>query len=367
MGKLIVLRHLRPDVQGAKAETLGPLYWRRHANQSASYDVKRSMTSVYFENEEGQQYASRRRRRVGTNGKDSGPAPFRCRWIGENSGDKDFEVHVDIEPAAADGEVADVPLAQREMQNFVDGSLGAEAMASKYGHNSTQTEALAKSIQGIKSAGLKPCLSASFSRTSFVHIDKASIGHATIDEELVFRDEAKSQGNIAWCLAATGKGSTVDGIPGAILRVQVGEKGAMAPLVYALEALDLRSVPGFSKALHGTALLRRSIAVPLPPWCPGGADKGVIQEGEGSDASKGQALTEEIPKVATPAKATKGGDKQSVAATEKSGFRARLRACWAKIDSSTVEVAGKARELRVDSKTPMANERTLLRWKKERR
>merc|ERR1712232_1373532 len=132
-------------------------------------------------------------------------------------------------------------------------------------------------------------------------------------------------------------------------------------------------VPGFSKALHGTALLRPALAVPLPAWCPQGAapvgtplgtfmasslerDRIGLEEPGDRDARAVRVAEHkasgDTPPAAKPA--AKPEDAPKPAAKPKVMPAATQKAAPKPVTADT--------PLRCDKKTPMANERTLLRW-----
>merc|ERR550525_1053546 len=89
----------------------------------------------------------------------------------------------------------------------------------------------------------------------------------TVDEELVFADEAAA-GADSWCCSAREASVAANqrrvAYTNVVLRLRLPE-GAGNDLLDALK-LRLRPSPEFSKALTATALLRRDLALPLPPW-----------------------------------------------------------------------------------------------------
>jgi len=381
LAKAAILEHLRPDVPGAKAPTLGPLHWRRHSNQSASFDFKRQVTQVYFDNARGEQYAERRRRRVAVaapsgstaileSGGSASSAPFRCRWVGDNTGGPDFEVHVDVEGAPE----IDVPLAQRDASRLASGALDQKAAASIHGHGLEQSQALVGVVKSVQDSSMRPIVSVSFSRSTFVGDAPSEsstpaegvVATATMDEELSFKDEPQGSRGKAWCHAASSStsGVSVEGFPGAILRLREGRDGSLAPLLKELTALGARPVPGFSKALHGTVLLHRKLAVPLPPWCPGDSSEASVDltlAPPHDQPAVGSGALATVPAEAARSQAATSESVEPTSAEQPASSSSFLRRLCSQITKPFEDPAHEL-ALRVDAKTPMANERTLLRW-----
>lgn len=360
--KAAILRHSRPDVHGARTE-MGPSYWR--LDQSASFDFRRPVTHVYFENGQGEQYTERlMQRTVRPSSTQAGSMIlFRCRWVGLNTKElenrPEVEVHVDVDSA----DTVDIVLEQKNLAAFITGSLDPTAASSRRGQplDAAQQRALASVSASIVAHGLQPRLSAAFSRSTFVcDAADASAGPVlTLDEELSFRDEFAPQGKDIWCCAMSEVGTDVEGLPGAILRVRPRSQGLSASLLESLAALRLQPVPGFSKALHGMVLLHPAQAVPLPPWCPKSASVGAVMGASlmAAQASDAGVTATPAPSTAAPPKnkPDKAAQKPKPAAPPPPPIGVMSRLC-------SIFGEPEDKDLTIDSKTPMANERTLLRW-----
>lgn len=291
------------------------------------------LVHIFLEGTAGDQYAERYKRRVGGFAAAAGPAGvlLYCRVgeppEGEGGAPGDpanpkhmVEIFVEDEKCST----SSFSVQQSAMTALLEGKV-----EPKVGGPAAQAAATA-----IVQGHLKPAVSASFNRSSFSA--KAGPELVSIEENLSFRDEAALLDPKAWCFAASKSkvGSWASAqveFPGAILKVWLPPAGAKSLLsLLNLGDLDLKPVPGFSEGLHGMAVLHRELATPLPPWIPSDT---LTPADKRSTLLEPPRAEQPAPKKATEVKAAKKPKK----------------------DES-------ADKLKVDCKTPMAIERTLLRW-----
>eukprot|EP00929_Paragymnodinium_shiwhaense_P053677 TRINITY_DN2688_c0_g1_i2.p1 TRINITY_DN2688_c0_g1~~TRINITY_DN2688_c0_g1_i2.p1 ORF type:complete len:722 (-),score=173.05 TRINITY_DN2688_c0_g1_i2:226-2391(-) len=367
--KALILRHFRVWGTEEGSKDFGPFHLRSAPGAPAfPSEVKRPVTCVYFDNAEGDQYKERRQRLVERTQGAENDDVFRCRWVGENNGGSDFEVAVDTESSPP----CDVTLGQRDVRTLVAGTLNVPAAARSYGLNAQQEQALSRVLGTIQRRRLRPVLSASFSCTTYLQ-DGASTRSVTLEEDITFRKESPGSDAKTWC-TAVGQQETapsvtaIRGVAGAILRVYGGE--GSGPLLSDLMSLEseLRELPCFSKALHGTAILRPALAQPGLPWLPEGDPSAHKRDRHLSDWILDPAAAAPATAPSTEAKPSKDKAVRSKAPVlgrgyaggppERAGFFTRLLACC----GAGSQARGSDKTLRVDAKTPMANERTLLRW-----
>eukprot|EP00429_Kryptoperidinium_foliaceum_P019315 CAMPEP_0176040592 /NCGR_PEP_ID=MMETSP0120_2-20121206/20128_1 /TAXON_ID=160619 /ORGANISM="Kryptoperidinium foliaceum, Strain CCMP 1326" /LENGTH=639 /DNA_ID=CAMNT_0017373989 /DNA_START=27 /DNA_END=1946 /DNA_ORIENTATION=- len=357
--KLALLQKLSPVGAMCKAKTTQAT---RDTSRMVS-KLSRRTVHIYLEGASGNQYAERYRRRVEGSAAASGSGVLlRCRLAAAQDGepgtiedltDPEHEAEIDVEDEA--GRVTMARLPQRLMNALMEGTVDAK-------HRSPASLAAA---EVIKRDGLRPAVSASFIRSSFAADSKDSAAPelVSIDEAIFFRDEAALADTKAWCFAASKTGAAtvaspqVD-FPGAVLRVWLPpQESAELIRMTGLEKFDLQHVPSFSEAMHGMALVHRELATPLPPWIPSETLTPTYQR---------SSLF--IPKAA-PAPALGGAGAGKAAGKPKEGektaaggapgggsFRRTLMCCAGR------SARAPDMRLKVDCKTPLAIERTLLRW-----
>jgi len=356
--KVALLKRLAPAARQVRIPTTSTT----RSTGNFSYDFHRKVSQVFFDSAQGDQYAERYRRNLAT---DQGRPPtklLQCSWVIE--GDRESEVSLTVEDERR--EVSEAQLPHREMPSLLAGTLDAAAVAAKGGVSpqdvQQQQSALEAGLAAIKDGGLRPSVSASFLRYSYVVESSAGAVEAvTVDEELIFRDEASAAGR-EWCLAAGGK-HTEEEFPGAVLRVRLPDAAASA-LLEGLRDLDLRPISGFSVALHGTALFHRQLAVPPPPWIPserlpstsasGFQLPGRRRTGKAEEASS-SASTAMPPQKPKPKVSAAEAAKQPAAQAADAKQRG-----WLCFPRPAAEQPDK--KLFVDVKTPLASERTVARW-----
>mmetsp|Transcript_35230 Transcript_35230/g.114058 ORF Transcript_35230/g.114058 Transcript_35230/m.114058 type:complete len:654 (-) Transcript_35230:122-2083(-) len=365
--KVALLKVLEPAATIIKAKTNQGT--RDTSRVTAEFSQK--LTHVYFESNRGDQYAERLRRRIGGFAAATGPvgvllqchaAPPPLVEAGAPGDPSDPYHEVSVEIQDETYKVSTFSLQQKLMPAFLAGKATSNSPLEKMAAETIQKEQL------------RPAVSSSAFRSSFTSASsagKAGVALVSIDEQVTFRDEAALADDKAWCFAAsrTGAASTswsqVD-FPGAILRIWLPASSANSLLgLLGVPDLDLKPVPGFSEALHGTALLHRELANPLPPWIPSetlvpaagrstlvvsphGDEKGSLDVA-GAKSQRVDKKTSEDKKV--------GFLKPTEAARS-------LRRTWCAMCAGG-DAAAPARadpKLIVDCKTPMAIERTLLRW-----
>lgn len=349
--KVALLKVLEPAAQKVRIPTTSTM---RSAG-SYSYDMGRKLSQVFFDNPRGDQYAERYRRNLPAmeGGQERKPTKLlQCAWVHE--AERDAEVRLTLEDPQGAAEEAQLP--HREMPALLAGKLNAAVVAGKGGGGpeecKQQQVALESALALIRDGGLQPSVSASFLRYSYSMGGGAGSAEvASVDEDLIFRDEAAAATR-EWCLAAGGRRAEEE-FPGAVLQLRLPPAAAEA-LLGSLGAVDLRPIPGFSVALHGTALFHRQLAVPPPPWIP---SESLATTGASSfrlpDARQPSGVLEEAAKAASPKQATpKAAAKKPEAAAE------AARARWWCVPQSKKPV----KKLFVDVKTPMASERTVIRW-----
>lgn len=389
--KLHLLKYLDTGVAG-DAETRK----RRPSNRMvapARLGQAEVVTHVYFDNANGDQYAARQRRGSGGSGQ-FGPVPiFRCRWSGENKGAADVEVHIDA--LSSEGS-AQATLKQRDMAAFFAGTLDANAVVVSNGAAEEDRETAERSVrlvqrvqEAIRDGGHTPLLSAMFETSTYSQRDAMSerAVSAHLEQDYMFIDEQGSgDARSAWCTAASGcaPGTTSSQkLLDAVLRVHVPTGAMDLQWLHQLPSVaNVHRAPAFSRAMHGIALLHPEIAVPAPSWMapqaraaeepsslePGlgtsnghtaarstsAADGGPAQRPEAASASAapGAPKSRQDP-LSVPSSGSKVAGKKVT--SHSTGLVRHLRAlCSAPMYDQ--------RELRVDLKTPLANERTLLRW-----
>mmetsp|Transcript_30704 Transcript_30704/g.81758 ORF Transcript_30704/g.81758 Transcript_30704/m.81758 type:complete len:657 (+) Transcript_30704:93-2063(+) len=365
--KVALLKVLEPAATMIKAKT----NQGTRDTSRVTAEFRQKLTHVYFESSRGDQYAERLRRRVGGFKATTGPVGFllQCHVAppplaeagapGDPS-DPYHEVSVEIQDECYI--VSKLTLLQKNMPAFLGGKATGDSPVETWA-----TEAILKDQ-------LRPAVSSSSFRSSFTAASSAGKAGAvlvSIDEQVSFRDEAALADDKAWCFAAskTGAASTswsqVD-FPGAILRIWLPASSANSLLgLLGVPDLDLKPVPGFSEALHGTALLHRELANPLPPWIPSetlvlaagrstlvvsphGDEKGLLDVAGG----KSQRVDKK------PTEYKKAGSLKPTEAARS------LRRTWCAM-CGRGDAAAPVKDdpkLLVDCKTPMAIERTLLRW-----
>lgn len=340
--KINILKNLRPAGAMIKAKTTQS---DRDTSRIVS-ELSKSVVHVYLEGSSGNQYSERYKRRVGGFAAVAGSAGvlLRCRVAqGEDPTDPDQEVEVDIENEHCNATTFKLP--QKAM-----GSLLSGAVDPKY--RSASAGAVA---EAIRRDDLRTAVSASFRRSSFTIEGKGGeLEIASVDEHMLFRDEAALVDAKAWCSIASKTGTQTHWqveFPGAILRLWLPGKGAEAFLRLAgIDAFGLKPAPGFSEALHGTALLHRELAVPLPPWIPSEDLMPVSKTSSLLKPRREPAPAE--AKVDRGGKPKEGDKKKPVSKDMAAGG-------WC---AALCGGASQDQQLLVDCKTPMSIERTLLRW-----
>lgn len=379
--KIHLLKHLNAGMvvgeQPARRPSLGT---------QVRLGLSEVVTQVYFDNTNGDQYAARHRRSGCPDQFHGGPL-FRCRWSGENKGGADVDVQLDI--LDVDGTAVQVSLKQRDMISFLAGKLDSKAALSagvaEPPDGLEKSWAVLQRVQTAISAGsLKPVVSATCrSCKYFLGGTSSNAATAQVEQDCTFWDEQRGgDWGSAWCPAASGvangasEGQVV--LPEAILRVRVPTGTANLRWFRELQAKSFLRVPGFSKAMHGAALLHQEIAVPAPAWMTSGvrrvpkppAEPQLLDAGFSAPrsgvAAAGQALggngqqakrPEAGPSAASGAKTSKDAPKAEPAVSRRTD-----RSAGAPPPGWRALGAADYRELKVDLKTPMANERTLLRW-----
>ena len=372
-------------------------------------DFRVPASSLYFDNRRGDQYTERYRRRLGVaaEGGDASasegrasPVVFRCHAAGDGRVAEETEasrVEVEVEGGAS-AEARAARLRLRDWPTFAAGRLGAG------GGDLVLQEAQA----AIASGQLRPLVSASFRRWTFTEEAAGSAGAgevagrdlegflATLDEDLVFfaEDAATSTGSGgSWCRAAREGGarpgdappSAAEGrvsVPHAVLRVHAPAGQSSARLLKGL-GLTPQQAPGYSKGVHGVALLHGERASPPPPWLslvgqlaiPAMArtptdelatDAGATEEaaGHGAEAPRAPGGPLAPPPAAEPALGH-GEGRRSQRWGALASHAAAVQA-WAQRLAAPITGGGPPRvddpELRVDMKTLLASERTILRW-----
>mmetsp|Transcript_4139 Transcript_4139/g.10474 ORF Transcript_4139/g.10474 Transcript_4139/m.10474 type:complete len:652 (+) Transcript_4139:97-2052(+) len=360
--KVALLKVLEPAATMIKAKT----NQGTRDTSRVTAEFRQKVTHVYFESSRGDQYAERLRRRVDGFAATTGPVGFllQCHVAppplaeagapGDPS-DPYHEVSVEIQDESY--VVSKLTLLQKNMPAFLSGKATGDSPVETWA-----TEAILKDQ-------LRPAVSSSSFRSSFTAASsagKAGAALVSIDEQVSFRDEAALADDKAWCFAAskTGAASTswsqVD-FPGAILRIWLPASSANSLLgLLGVPDLDLKPVPGFSEALHGTALLHRELANPLPPWIP--SETLVLAAGRSTLVVSPHG--DEKGLLDVPGGKSQRVDKKPTE-SKKSGSAARsLRRTWCAMCGGG-DAAAPVKDdpkLLVDCKTPMAIERTLLRW-----
>mmetsp|Transcript_36653 Transcript_36653/g.116663 ORF Transcript_36653/g.116663 Transcript_36653/m.116663 type:complete len:642 (-) Transcript_36653:84-2009(-) len=356
-------------VQPATRTVRVPTTSTTRSSGEVTHGFKQNMSHVYFDNPKGDQYAERYRRLLG-GGADAEPrasALLHCHWLADAGASPGTTLLLDVEDA--EGRSTTATLLQRDMPALLEGKLDPAAAAERpaaqaAGDSQAQRAALEAALAAIKEGGLKTSVSATFLRSSFVGAGQGAQQIAAMDEELFFRDEGHTTDS--WCSAAGSKGeasggpaSGREGFPGAMLRLWMPTDAAEA-LLDKLGDMGLRPLPGFSEALHGMALFHRELAVPLPPWIPGeslptpyAASTLVLPQARAA-AAEGQGA---VPAKPPPAKPRAPPQPAAPGAgTEAKSLKAWL--CGATGEKKTVVDP----KLLVDLKTPLASERTAIRW-----
>jgi len=355
--KTALLKALQPVGAMLKAKTT-------QATRDTSRMVSKLGTPsmhLYLEGASGTQYSERYRRRLGVVAGSPGNAGvlLRCRMSAPPTGeagavedwtDPEHDVEIDVEDDA--GNVSVLRLPQRLMTAFLDGQLEAK-------YRSFTAQAAAEAIQRD---GLRPAVSASFVRSTFTS-GRTGSELASIDEDIFFRDEAALADAKAWCFAVSKTGAAAVAspqveFPGAVLRVWLPPEASMELLQMAgLEAFDLQHVPSFSEALHGTALVHREVATPLPPWIPSESLTPAIAPSTLLLPRASAASARNLAVVAEGAGKSKESSKAVASGAGGSSSRRKITCCCRRGAQKRGDV-----KLKVDCKTPLAIERTLLRW-----
>eukprot|EP00932_Pfiesteria_piscicida_P008403 SRR837773.18820.p1 GENE.SRR837773.18820~~SRR837773.18820.p1 ORF type:complete len:448 (+),score=134.34 SRR837773.18820:2-1345(+) len=280
--KVALLQLLSPAASIVKAKTTQGT--RDASRYTAAFGQR--LTQVFFESAGGCQYAERMRRRVlgfpaGSGPKGillqcrMGPPPAPEAGMSVDPADPTREVLVEVHDNRYEITTAVVP--QKAMLGLLAGKASGSSPAE------------VAAASSIKELQLRPAVSASSVRSAFT--SAPTEGHpgtelVTIDEQVVFRDEASQTDSKAWCIAASRSlaDTHIRGqveFVGAILKVWLPPAAASTLLGQLDLAVDeMKSVPGFSEALHGIAFLHRELANPLPSWIPseslggGGAQEG---------------------------------------------------------------------------------------------
>eukprot|EP00405_Crypthecodinium_cohnii_P031314 CAMPEP_0206516778 /NCGR_PEP_ID=MMETSP0324_2-20121206/63561_1 /ASSEMBLY_ACC=CAM_ASM_000836 /TAXON_ID=2866 /ORGANISM="Crypthecodinium cohnii, Strain Seligo" /LENGTH=600 /DNA_ID=CAMNT_0054009759 /DNA_START=243 /DNA_END=2045 /DNA_ORIENTATION=- len=315
-------------------------------------------TSVYFDSTTGHQYSERMKRRCLGFPAGSGPTGklLQCRMgpppVGEGGAPGDLadptrEVVVDIQDERYQSSTVVLP--QKSMLSLASGKATSK--------NPVEEAA----AEAIRERQLRPAVSATSFRSSYAAAGISEL--VTVDEQITYRDEAALADGKAWCFAASKTGaatttrSQVD-YPGGILKVWL-PPAACSKLLAALNlpTQEFKFTPGFSDALLATALLHRELANPMPPWIPNdGLGLGSPLPGASlavNESNPGQPSTER-------------GHSNNKAVAKSSPEESetpmpRWRRCLVGVIGAPKQSA-KDPELLVDCKTPLAIERTLLRW-----
>lgn len=345
------------------AATMGKAKTTQGSRDTSRFTAEFSnrLTQVYFESSSGEQYTERMRRRILGFPAGSGPKGvlLQCRmgpphWVEAgikgDPADPAREVVLEVSDNKYDTITATIP--QKSMLGLLDGKATGTSPAE------------VAAAAAIKEQRLRPAVSSSCMRSAF---GRAGPEIVTIDEQVSFRDEAAQTDSKAWCIAAsrsfadTHIRGQVDFV-GAILKVWL-PPSSVAKLLELLNISteELRAVPGFSEALHCTAFMHRDLANPLPPWIP--TESLGAAETDGSKSFRSSMATRLLVEPQkSPPPAAKGGEADKKKADDSRG----------KVPTSKLEAAKRwysfcnndkpDAKLQVDCKTPLAIERTLLRW-----
>jgi uncharacterized membrane protein YidH (DUF202 family) len=212
--------------------------------------------------------------------------------------------------------------------------------------------------RSISAQSLIPMTGVTYWRSAFEDVGKTC--SITLEEDLRFRSEEGAGQPKMWSRIAS-EGFTSDSIttfPYTVLCIR-GQRPAWLAQV---ALLTLTEVHGFSKGLHGSAVMQRPKGVPPAPWL---ADLGlqVSTDKESGDLTTESVHRERFHSEISPQKSIEASLPNAASfepVIEELTILARLRQCAAsfcKWDSPW-----KSDEMQVDSKTMLANERTFLRW-----
>eukprot|EP00931_Biecheleriopsis_adriatica_P103960 TRINITY_DN7872_c1_g1_i1.p1 TRINITY_DN7872_c1_g1~~TRINITY_DN7872_c1_g1_i1.p1 ORF type:complete len:674 (-),score=142.90 TRINITY_DN7872_c1_g1_i1:35-2056(-) len=331
--------------------------------------ASRRLHALWCDNARGEQFSSRYQRH-GQSGASRPAIDFRLRWAGPDAaskagqGDQDV-VHLDVAYSAA-GATLEVPLKQREAAALVAGQnvLGALAISQD------AKQALLDVQRIISEGGLSPWVSASFCRSVFERKDGGSSGQpaAVLDEDLVFQDETSGARDPAsWCSSGDGK---LVAMPKAVLRLR---GGAPLELVAKLQDLGLLQVAFFSKGLCGMLMLHQEQLRGLD-GCPEDLSvEAFFRSSEGPKATPERLGADRpgglepethagngCPPPRSPASVPARNPGAAAAAAAFLGWAAERLQAFARATAGAWE--GPAKDLLVDCKTPLSNERTVLRW-----
>ncbi|CAK0912147.1 unnamed protein product [Prorocentrum cordatum] len=389
--KVSLLKHLQVDApsQGHSPPPSSSVVGRaRHVRVASDGrgglgqgSIRQSTGEVYFDGPGGELCGERLPVGTSTAEPSRVPAAFCCRWVGDATGGTEVDFFVDVQGAS--GGTTAVPLKQRDLAAFATGSLQGRS----------ESEPLHRVQAAIRERSLRPSVRATFRRSTFAAFgDPGSevVAWTTVDEDLVFYDEPEGSDSAAWCQSLPGGTRPLPdrriACEQAVLRVCRGRSGPRGPGPSAatggphdeelewpeeLRALKLRRAHGFSKALHGTALLRGELAPVRPAW---------LHEGVPGSCSEGSPSTPAGTPSERPAAAAAGS--RALAPGPSAGSQAAPAAAPAAASASPPRPPGWCRtaaaaaaqgarrlcarrapvELRVDPKVPLAIERTALAW-----
>jgi len=328
---------------------------------SPSPSLCQASTQVYFDNSAGSQYKMRYQHRTGQEagteelGQD---LVFRYRWQGECVGNEDADVYLDVEGLGAkSAAVLKISHLGPLSSGQLDAAVAIKDAPSADAAGTRQTLELVQAV--IKFAALQPVLSVNFSRTSFGGPSgpESQGTLATLDEKIAFVDESKTAEG-PWRTRAVVPPEICATFSNAVLRMWTPEHGEKA--LSEKLGVPLQQLTGFSKGLLGTALLHRNLAQPLPAW--------MAAEDEGAAIAPTPSLLAARPKEERvspqPPRAAAAVPRQATptvrltSAPAGIGSVSWLRTMFARCTCQT----GTAQALRVDAKTPLASERSLLRW-----
>lgn len=384
-----------PAVPGVVAAASPRRASRQAGASQANRPLKQHLTHVYFDNAAADQYHQRLARQLGRGS--SGPL-FRCQWVGQKA---DPDVALDVKLGT--GEPVRVHLKHREITALVDGKLDPETVSCDVGSQAQEAEpggvevAFRRVVTAVAESALRPTVAVIFDRTSFAEDSGGNDVKvlASLDEDLVFSNEGSEPSWLrsSWEKAASSRPAKEQkqrSVPmeEAVLRVYRTRSGDVSTAVrQLLEQLvaegALRPVSGFSKGLYGTHLLYEDGERPPPPWLQANGSNSATRlvetrlagAGEVSRspvreeaAGAGKAVSQRPPEQEAPT-GPQATPLKGVRPSMQVAFRGLCRPfsfCWRHISGALHRWKGtkesQPQKLRVDPKTPMANERTLLRW-----
>lgn len=361
--KVAILKMLQPMATETKAKTTSNT---RDTSKFRTI-LGQPHTHVYLDSAQGDQYKERYKRLVDVGAAStSGAVLLRFRLGQPPEGEAGVQgdpadparvVEIDVQSSQGHSEVVSLP--QKAMRAFLSGDAVGDAAK--------------QAAAAIKQGQLRPAVSACLTRSSFgaeEDAGKVSSELLSVDERIMFRDEAAPASAKAWARwgfavnepdAASAASAASKAFSGAVLHVWLPPKETTTLLdSLGLTSIGLDPMPGFSEALHATALLHGELAVPVPPWMKKFRTSG------GHRRQKSSLLDQpaDAPAPGSPPKepaerAPAPGSPPKEPAEKKVGEKKE-----AKKPDAPKEGPKKPEDppLKIDCKTPMAIERTLLRW-----